>query len=181
MVCVRSVGMVRKKRTRLRTCGRWGVWVCTGLMIVGVVSSFIIQPGVMIEHLDLSTRKVAVFDSIDIKKGQMIVYHYKPIYPQLLSSTLENYGVDIHFRNNHYLNRPVSWWRIKPRRMADPNFATLWDFSIVYPTLLMLGWSLWLVLGRRKLRGMDRVCAECGYPLEGLASDVCPECGEQYA
>jgi hypothetical protein len=163
----------------LRACGRWGVWLCAGLMVVGVVSSFVIQPGVAIEHLDLSTREVTVFDSIDIKKGQMIVRHYKPIYPQPLSSTLENYDVDIRFRSKHYLNRPVSWWRIKPRRMGDPSFATLWDFSIVYPTLLMLGWSLWLVQGQRKLRRGIGYCTGCGYSLVGLNSCVCPECGER--
>ncbi len=172
--------MGKRKHPKLRACGRWGVWVCTGLMVVGFVSSFVIQPGVIIEHLDFSTRKVAIFDSIDLHNGQLVVKHHRPVYPQPLSDSLIVYGIDLRFRTNQYSSWSISWWNVRPYRSTDPSFATLWSFSIVYPTLFVLGWSLWLVRGRRKLRRRVGCCSECGYSLDGLTSDVCPECGEKH-
>ena len=171
----------------VRSCGRWGVWVCTGLMIAAIPVSFWTQPGVKLVH-ELSDKDQSVgIQSIHFAQGRAV---FGSVIPQQTANLLHQrepnpqatpgwrvkvvhrfYGIGLWTPNG-------SWW--KPKLLDDRPFAVRWDLPLLYPVVFMLGWSLWLVRGRRKLRRRVGCCSECGYSLDGLTSDVCPECGETH-
>ena len=67
---------------------------------------------------------------------------------------------------------------------ADPSFSwivavTFFGVLIVAPVLCLWGWSWWRRYTGETIAG-DRdqsVCGACGYPVHGLSSFACPECG----
>ena len=55
--------MGKRKHPKLRACGRWMVWVCTGLLIVAIQVSIWIQPAVIVQHNS----------AVSIDRGLMVV------------------------------------------------------------------------------------------------------------
>ncbi len=178
-MCARSVGkrMRRKERARLRGVVRWGVWVCTGVLIVLVLVSIWGRPGARVMHsstayanrgviLDLSSgrfrvlfssgRVVHSYDSVPVVGFDFEYWHRWPMAEK---------------RSTAQLLSPV-WW-VGGQSIRGP------EVSLIYPAVVGAAWSglIW----HRRRRFSAGCCAECGYSLDGLESDVCPECGEKYA
>lgn len=55
--------------------------------------------------------------------------------------------------------------------------STRGELPMIYPVLLLVGWSAWLFMFRKSVAG--RCCARCGYDLAALPSSTCPECGHR--
>ena len=178
-----------KAGRRARSCGRWGVWVCTGLLtalvlfstwfnVVGSLQSA--SRAVVVEHGNIFIAVGFVWSRVSIS------YTYEP---EIGLIELYRDGAIVYGWNVDH-ETAAGWWKMPEVWHPIPRVhkSTLFgqtsqrvQFSLLYPTVLMLGWSLWLIRERWKLRRPIGCCRGCGYSLEGLTSDVCPECGEQYA
>ncbi len=172
---------LRFAKTRL--IGRWGVWVCTGLVLILIPVSVWAASGVGFQLA---------------KSGQ-------PYYPHRVDVGVSRYRVVVQYYSSYRLHEgfssgdplisgaTVEWMDYRPfppvisEWWAFPSYSTgggssgpmkRFEISLVYPSLLMVGWSLWLVRGVRRRRFVEGCCVECGYCLEGLGGGVCPECGE---
>ncbi len=171
---------------RVRSCGRWGVWVCTVLLTAFVLFSTWFSVSVSLQP---ASRAVAmehgnVFIGVGVVWSSVSVwYNYEPeksLIELYLDESIRT-GYNLHHDSIKGRWKSPNVWRLIPRVHKSTLFGQTSQqvqFSLLYPTVLMLGWSLWLVRGRWKLRWPIGCCRVCGYSLEGLASDVCPECGE---
>ncbi len=170
---------------RVRWFGRWGVWVCTGVLIVAIPVSIWVGPMVRVEFVpepgSTSQRRMVQAHSI----GGVLVGRYYPRYRQMYFSSPEP-GWDVDFeRSTESWPVPVKWWLWSFNRGGGSGGTSFnAQVPLVYPAVVMVVWSLWLMpfwkwWKRVGLEGV--VCLSCGYSLEGLSEGVCPECGEQYA
>jgi hypothetical protein len=178
-----------KMGRRVRSFGRWGVWVCTGMLIAAILVSIWIEPGVYISHEFNDQRQSVKPRSIHLARGRLVCYSEYPSshfdMPHSPANRVSDPGWRVHFRQGFtgvgLWNGDGSWW--KPRFFDDQPLAWRFDFPLVYPTALMVAWSLWLLPFWKwwKRVGLDGVeCQYCGYSLDGLDSERCPECGEAY-
>ena len=181
--------MGKRKRTKLRACGRWGMWVCTGLLVTLVLFSTwfnvtgSLQPtsrGIARGHGNVFVAGGFVWSRVSVS------YTVEPEVD--LFELYRNGSIRMSWFVDHDTSR--GWWKSSEvwRPIPRVHKSTLFGktsrnigFSLLYPALLMFGWSLWLIRGRWKLRRPIGCCRVCGYLLEGLSSDMCPECGEKYA
>ena len=186
--------MRRKQRTWLRAVGRWAVWGCAGLMLGLMLVSFFVRRGIDFEYQKEDERWGIGPVSIDLGEGRLMVrvWDWQTMNPRYIfhsdrSPALwqQRSGVQVGFTKDPPVNseRWQGWWRVVYAK--SPGLVTFVQVPLIYPSLILAGWSFWLIRGRRQLRRRQlrrRVgcCAECGYSLDGLASDVCPECGEKY-
>ncbi len=162
---------------RVRSCVRWGVWVCTGVLIVLVLVSIWGRPGARVMHsstayanrgviLDLSSgrfrvlfssgRVVHSYDSVPVVGFDFEYWHRWPMAEK---------------RSTAQLLSPV-WW-VGGQSIRGP------EVSLIYPAAIGVIWSV--LIWKRRRRFPAGHCVGCGYSLDGLTSDVCPECGEKYA
>ena len=168
---------MRCKHHRLRAYGRWVVWVCTGLLLVAIPVSIWVGPGVRAEFVPESgsswIRRMADAHCV----GASLVGEYYPRYTQMYFSSSEPGWFVASYSSTTHWPIQVSWWRPMVSQGGGSGGAYYRvELPTVYPALLMLGWSFWLVRGRLKPSGVG-CCTQCGYSLDGLPSDVCPECG----
>ncbi len=171
-----------EKRSRLRVCGRWGVWVCTGVLVglLGVLLVFDLQ--VSVYHAKPSRLIAAGMVRVDLEGTRFVI----EVTDRLYGATGSDWSVDWSRRpadrSDGVGSRRDSWWWKRPFRFAYGNGRVLngqgLDVPLVYPAVVMVVWSGWLYMGQRKKRRRAGCCAECGYSLEGLGGGVCPECGE---
>lgn len=176
--------MKRKKRTRLRACLRWGVWMCTGLLVVAIPVSFLFEPGVMVTKRANPSGAAINYYSLDIIDGRLLLRSFHPEQYRRSTQEIGETVWDIRLRTSGYfIWTPNQWWGW-PQVLKDPSFPTLVDLPLVYMLVVGAFASVfaWLLNFRHWLLhvGLDAVrCRYCGYSLEGLTSDVCPECGER--
>lgn len=166
--------MGKRKHTKVRACGLWGVWVCTGLLVVGLSVSVLFPRSLYISYVGAPPSFVATELNIDLAETRIAFSYYPPynIEGELVS------GWEMSVRATRWYGMNGRWWSLPSWHNSpfkdggiDP------EFPMVHPAVLMLGWSLWLMHGRR-LQRRTGCCQQCGYSLGGLTSDVCPECGE---
>jgi len=172
------------KRGRLRTVGRWGVWVFTALVLISVPVSFWAEPEVMVVYYHEAGSQKSMY-GVWLVDGRLRVAR-DPVYqPNFLDSrSLETswanrVTVEPGF-NTGQIHYRVSWWAAPTRQVPSWIFGSrpqALDLPIVYPTVLLIAWSWWLVTRRRQLAA--GCCVGCGYSLAGLDGGVCPECGEK--
>jgi hypothetical protein len=165
--------MGKRKHPKLRACGRWGVWLCTLLLIVMIPVSIWMRPGARLMYstqvhadrgvnLDLSSCRLKALYS-----SGRVVHSYDP--PPVVGFDFEYWRrwPTPEKRGTARWISPV-WW-VSGRTIRGP------EVSLIYPTVIGVVWSL-LILHRRR-RHPDGHCIVCGYSHAGLPSDVCPECG----
>jgi len=170
---------MRRRHPKLRACGQWGVWVCTGGIVVLLFVSIFVPRSLHLSHVGIPPQSIATGLRVDLAESRIAIVYFPPHDSE--GELASGWEMSV---------RPPPWYAVMSRRWWS---LALWDrrpflndghdieIPLVYPAVLMLGWSLWLMRGRRKLRSRVGCCSECGYSLDGLESDVCPECGEQYA
>lgn len=172
--------MGSEKREQLRGVGRWGVWVCTFLVVVSIPVSVWVQPMVMVVGLHPNYTKTMF--GIRIVNARLIAER-DPIYaPNMIfaappRTTWTPYvltGVGSNSRHVRWWSAPSTdtgaWGERGPHRWVEMPMA--------YVAVLLMFWSWWLVRGVRRGRRLAGCCEGCGYLLEGLDGGVCPECGE---
>ena len=168
----------RKKLIWLRAWGRWGVYFCALMLLILVTLSIWVEPEIGWRGWG-GPDQAREFYIVSISNTRALVRHNaKPAYGMDCFGVLPAPDpISVRFipkyttLNWSVLARPV-WISINAMGPTD-----LFGIPLIYPTVMMLGWSIWLVRGRQKLRNQVGCCIDCGYSLEGLNGDVCPECG----
>ncbi len=170
-----------KKRAWLRVCGRWGVWVCTFFILVGLVCSAWMMPGMKVQYVQRENgHPWQQWASVGFAHGRFVTEYMPKDGFSLHGPGPKKLGWNIHVENNFSLwwGQEKRWW-IPPRyRIVFVDLAYQWSIPLAYPALLMSFWSGWLVRGVNRQRRLIGCCDHCGYSLEGLGGGVCPECGE---
>jgi hypothetical protein len=177
--------MKRKKRTWVRGCGRWGVWVCTGLLVVAIPVSLWVRPNPYLLYSATDLRYDGNVYVIRLTDGRIRlvrnIFWQNYILPDDPGTDLVRVGWRAGY-STYESKSEHSWWSLGSYELPF-NSNGIWhiDIPVVYLFVVMFGWSYCLIRGQRKFRRSDGCCIGCGYSLEGLTSDVCPECGEKYA
>ncbi len=175
-----------KKRTKLRGVGRWGVWVCTFLVVVSIPVSVWIVPSAGVNSRRVNLRPIDKIRWVELVEGRLLfaslpaldVSKGRVLSDQELSEFKT--GLTFSFRTEPNRNRVVRFHQAwgKPPKLFNNQFVAGLDIPLVYLAALLVGWSWWLWWGMKRQRWLAGCCEGCGYLLEGLDGGVCPECGE---
>ena len=159
----------------------WMVWGCTTLSILLMFVSSIVKP-------DVSLSKLMVHDvSCSLHNNRLILTLTKIVGPPpkpVVNPVVGTYrcGLGV-FRPRVTVASTLSPPRIRTVRSLQPTgleqIKTI-DLPLLYVSIPLVVWSVWLLWRVRDAYSSDGYCKGCGYSLEGLKSDVCPECGEQF-
>jgi hypothetical protein len=168
--------------------GRWGVWVFTAWVLISIPVSVWVEPEVFVWHeegppshrlkpwsLHLIDGRIVWYSEIGLSAHIVFVFGSSE-YPKFVSDPGWRARVDFGVSGFGMWTSGGSWW--VPRFYDDRPFAYRFDLPLIYPAVLMLGWSglLYWNPGRRR-RLVAGCCVGCGYSLAGLDGGVCPECG----
>ena len=177
-----------KAGRRARSFVRWGVWMCAGVLVVLFGLSGWYGTYLALFYTIDSGKPNQRVAAISCERGRLGFEYGHATSAELGLEALWVPGVRVRWDVDRipFELSPYSppWWAM-PVYVNTSNWRathTYLEIPLVYPTVLMVGWSLWLIRKQRKLQQrLIGCCKECGYSLAGLASDVCPECGEKYA
>ena len=199
--------MRRKRWTRLRACGRWGVWVCTASTIALIyVSNYqkLRSPYSLIflgsGFVEVGEFRLNLIFSRPLSRSfvDSPIPPAKPVVEEVFGPQFES-PIQFGYCGTGLIlaNPPTPWWvapRLSTERTTVSSFPVASyevDIPLVYVVFITAPWSLWLFIVNqryrlRKKRWLAGCCVFCGYSLEGLSSGVCPECGssecgEKYA
>lgn len=169
----------RKKRTRLRAWGRWSVYACTVLMCVLMVASYGPEPSWSREVVPpQGSSSPRTYTEVLFFNG-VIQFERYPDYRQMGFSSPKP-GIYTHFELRSHQN-PSSLRSLGMPLLSTSGggsggrYTQLWMPTLL-PTLILLAFSAILIVRSRRTY-MQGCCVDCGYSLQGLTSDVCPECG----
>ncbi len=173
--------MSNAKRRKLRSCGRWCIWASTLAIIALTVASMFTGFWIEIAYEYADDAQTMSRASIEINETRIWVdYHPRQRQPW---RDLPDPGFRVSATSIDYSSAVIDshWWTGIQRWWGGSITGTSrgWSVPLVYPAVLMLGWSLLLVWIRRKQWHRVGRCSDCGYSLEGLNGKVCPECGEK--
>lgn len=170
-----------RKRARLRGVGRWGVFLCTALLLISIPVSVWVAPHAHVTH-HMGISKVW---SVHLIEGRLLYFSisFDPNKGRT-SDTQKHEEIESTWRfdfgtgpiGNNTVQSGSGWWKL-PEFHNDYGIPTV-DVPLVYLSVVMVGWSWWLVRGVKRRRRLVGCCVGCGYSLEGLDGGVCPECGE---
>lgn len=174
-MCVLNVGKcMKRKYHKLRACGRWMVWVCALISI-----SLLYNRG----YVDVTNGKLGPV-SIRVSRNALQFSHTQsvqgPVNPKLYPNPQIFCGFGSELDLPPPLWRAPQWDVIRVTQVGGPVVVRTFTMPMMYISVVLVVWSVWLVRGLRH-RFMEGYCAKCGYSLDGLVDDVCPECGEKYA
>lgn len=183
---------MKAKRTRLRAYGRLGLTLVALVMIGASAWSWFGFFGVRWDWIRgesrsrhsvfvaagrvwMGTQPEWVLDWENEKLGAMGI----DVWSSRASANLPMtepyfFGMDPYFDTNEFGG------------MFTVPYATGTQRGVYFSGLLvggMIGLSTapsWVGVWKRRYRFKRGRCLACGYSLEGLMSDVCPECGEKY-
>jgi len=153
----------------------WIVWGCATLLILLLFISSSVKP-------EVSLSKLLVHDvSCSLLDNRLIITHTKIVGPPAKPAG----GISICGPLFRSRVRAEPVW--SPPRMRTVRSIQLTgleqiqtvDLPLLYVSIPLVFWSIWLLWKVRDAFLKDGYCKECGYSLEGLTGDVCPECGSQ--
>ncbi|MBO6513042.1 MAG: hypothetical protein JJ974_03650 [Phycisphaerales bacterium] len=177
--------MGSEKRQRLRGIVRWGVWVCTLLVLVSIPVSVWVVPSAGVNSRRVNLKPIDKVRWVELVEGRLL-FASLPAFDISKGRVLSDQelsefktGLTFSFRTEPNRNREVrfhqAWW--KPPKLFNNQFVAGLDIPLVYLAALMVGWSWWLIRGVKRRRQLTGYCQHCGYSLAGLDGVVCPECG----
>ncbi len=170
---------------RVRSFVRWGVWVCTALLVIGVVGSNWIGVLGEVSYEYADEDQTMAWVNLEVYRTRMTV-EYHPRQRQHWGGE-PNPGLRFAGHRIEYSLAVFEspWWVGLRRWQGGSGLGGYrgWGVPLVYPAAVMVAWSVWLMPFWKwwKRVGLDGVvCSSCGYSLEGLSGGVCPECGDAY-
>ena len=185
--------MARGRHRKLRVIGRWGVHLCAlGFLFLFLIS--FIRTGTIRNRFDQGLEipldtKLFVY----LEDGVLNVWVYpipEPILPKVEIAPEDPFvdrlldkpsGIDELFHMLIVSSEGEQWYGLPSFSIS--NTQSQWEWAIrlplIYGVVLFGAGSVLLGVCARRSRCVNG-CVSCGYSLEGLESDVCPECGEVY-
>lgn len=174
-----------RKRARLRGIGRWGVWVCTFLVLVSILVSVWVRPGAWVFaganvlvgrsvlKKEMGTSQTA---AVRVVGGQLCI-RYSEFWP---SGRMPVKGVDAGmFWDSLYPLMAPCKYGLVPNWGSTGTFNS-YEAELNIPLIPMVVVLVFLSLWCWKLKANrwgEGCCPKCGYSVEGLDGGVCPECG----
>jgi|GEM_PF-1816176 len=170
------------KRSRLRVYGRWGVWVCTAGLLGLLGALLVYDLEVSVYHSKPSGLIAAGMVRFELEDTRLVI----EVTDRHIGTSGSDWSVDWSRwpadRTDGVGWHGDSWWWKRPFRFAYGNGIVLHgqglDLPLVWPAVVMVVWSGWIIRGGRRRRFAAGSCGGCGYSLEGLSGSVCPECGD---
>ncbi len=158
----------------------WMVWICTTLSILLLFISSSVKP-------EVSLSKFMVHDvSCSLLNNRLIFTHTKIVGPPPKPVVKPAGGMSFCGPPTFYTRVSaasiLSPPRIRTVRSLQPTgleqIKTI-DLPLLFVSIPLVLWSVWLLWRVRDAYSRDGYCKGCGYSLDGLKGDVCPECGEK--
>ena len=142
---------------------RWGVYACTLAATVLFFWSFG-QP------------RTVVRNSVYLNEGRLLLTSYD------VSSEEPNdkfvLGSIHHLITIESMDQVLGeWWALPGMPKAVRSNAHQVDLPLAYLSVLGFAISARFYLHALRLKRGSSECARCGYSLEGLTTETCPECG----
>lgn len=169
---------------------RWGVYACTLLAVVGMALSFHSGVSVSWARLTGSSGDRAIRLHLSADSGRVRVF-FDPSSRVVFSGNF--LPPKDHLRVRHYRSQKKGrvlsngtivsrrdWWEgpasIPERHLQYSSRSKIWDLPFAYALALLIGLSIWVYI-RRKQNYPRGYCQFCGYLLDGISDQACPECG----
>jgi hypothetical protein len=160
---------------------RWGVYAFAIITLCAAGVSFWLQPGIEAEYVPTpNTAGTPSKTVVHLYDGVLLIQHDIPA-PHLNTSVLPPPGW--HVRRSLRTPPPVtminSWYHFPRSRRGFSIGSTMRRYEVpLIPILfLLLCTGAALHAWARMRRYPEGQCRRCGYALEGLTSNTCPECG----
>lgn len=184
--------MGRKKSTRLRAYGRLGLTALAAVMIGASAWSWVFHYGVRYDHIGTDSRSRY---SIFVANGRVWTASQAEWILDWENEKLGMWGMGV-WSSRASVNLPMTepyFFGMDPYLGTNAygglftvQYATGVQRGVYFSGLLvggLIGLSTvpsWVDSGKRRYRLGRGCCLVCGYSLEGLTIDVCPECGVSY-
>ena len=181
--------MARCRHPKFRAAVRWGVWVCTVGMIAMMFTSVRYQPGyTSVTQITDSAPSNVFIASLEQGRFSMGWYPISIVFREdfMRFSCTNGWYRDGDQPDEVFITHSMLGDWYSPPRLSRFTLgqSTLihFEFPLIYPTMIFIVASLYYLYAAwvRFRHRLDGCCKKCGYLLEGLASGVCPECGEAY-
>ncbi len=168
--------MQGKKRRKRKACMRWLLWISTLVLVALIPISIWVRPALMAKNDTAVIRNRWV--SVRMASWHVTLQHsggYTTEQPVGADKT----GIEWIYWDRWDVVQIVDmnrWW--SPVWIESGLSIKSIEISLMYPTLIGVVCSV--IVWRRRKRFDAGSCQGCGYLLDGLDSDVCPECGERH-
>jgi hypothetical protein len=167
-----------QRNHRLGRVMRLWVYVCAIILIMLLCISFWVGLQVSITHTradqDWNYRRLSVC-AVDARLG---VEYWPDVCPSFGSPREAGYATYLATRKDVFPPVYGSGWVLPASGGGGSSVGVYqsWNLPIAYPCVLFVMISAWLIRVNQVNRGTG-YCTSCGYLLEGLANNTCPECG----
>lgn len=164
---------------RFRRMVRWVVYACTIVMVLLCIASYWPQPRWSREYVP-SNGSIGnrTYTEVILSDGLINIERY-PDYQQMGFSA-PTPGVYHHFdwrsQKNPSSHQALSASSYITKGGGSSGPFTRYRFRSLWPAVILVGISL-VLWYRERLNPTPGCCSSCGYSLEGLVSNTCPECG----
>lgn len=163
-----------KNRWRFIRAATHGV---TLLLIAAIMCSIWLPQSLVLDHTNApGNQRVIIIQLHDCRIGA----EQSPMLPPTGTTglILQRIGAPITNTRNPWWAPPSYQYFPTPAPPGmSPGIAAWYiELPLIYPTLLLVLISLLIIRRRRKTFGPGQ-CPRCGYDLEGIESQLCPECG----
>lgn len=168
--------MGKRKQSKLRLSARWSIWVSTLVLVALIPVSIWVRPALMAKNDTTVIRNRWV--SVRMASWHVTIQHSGGHATEKTGGADET-GIEWIYWDGWDVEQIVDmkqWW--SPVWIETGLSIKSIEFSLMYPTVIGVVCSV--IVWRRRKRFGAGSCQGCGYSLDGLDSDVCPECGERY-
>lgn len=180
---------MKKNGRRLGRVVWWGVYACCMAVVIVFIASFFYR----VSGFYIRSNNRSASTGIRIEAGLSwgrISFLYESASPFKepvawpVGMVHKEFNVSRYHRplpNTFHTPQPVSWWwppkGVPEKHLHFIGVETLWSIPLAYIVIPLLVISLRMYFMKRWNMKMVNHCGQCGYSLEGLTSNACPECG----
>jgi hypothetical protein len=131
----------------MRSIGRWGVWVCTALVLISIPVSVWVEPFVYARPSSSGNGTTNAI-SVDLNSGSVTLFYAPQFAPQ---------GPALIELRRHSGSSLGKWWSL-PRVFAGGHVIFI---PLIWPAVLFSSLSFYM-WHRKRGSGIDSGCCECG-------------------
>ena len=168
---------MKKNGRRLGRVVRWGVYACTLMFITVVIASYVRVIVFHYEYAYNSRSRVLDWVAVEVYDSRLqIEWHSSMTDRDLQNSTALLRYVRLSEIKSTFFD--LKAWSLPSSYGGGHHRGVYYgrDLPLGYPTGALVLVSLVLLIKSLSKRKRANTCP-CGYSLEGLTSNTCPECG----